>query len=70
VLRALGLVGGDDADLETALELARRSSDKPASARLAVELGRRRGNSALEKEGRGALEAMGDQLQLDRYGLG
>lgn len=61
-LRAVGLIEGDRALLQAALELARQTSDIPAVARLAVETGS-------EEEGRAALEAMGDRGQLERYGL-
>ena len=68
-LRAIGLATKDAAHLEAALGLARGYSDVPTTARLLVELGRMTGDRALVEEGRSQLAAMGDVLQLERYGL-
>ena len=67
--RATGVLTADRAELHRALDLARKSSDAPATARLAVELGELSGDATLVDEGRALLTAMRDLRQLDRYGL-
>jgi hypothetical protein len=69
VRRAIGIATGDVDQMRAALELARGFSDVPTSARLAVELGRLSNDSLLLDEGRAALDQMGDDMQLERYGL-
>ena len=67
--RATGLLTADRAELRRALDLARRSLDAPATARLSIELGQLSADPTLVDEGHAMLVAMRDLRQLDRYGL-
>jgi hypothetical protein len=70
-LRAVGLARSSADQLAAALELAVAGSASPMAARLMIELGRLRTDTALTAKGLGTLRALGDiehlsRLQADR----
>ncbi|MBA2644368.1 MAG: AAA family ATPase [Solirubrobacterales bacterium] len=65
--RALGQQSSDGTQLERALVIFERCAAVPYAARVRTELGRLTGNEEMVAAGIGALEALGDVDQIDRY---